>query len=435
MDFFYDSIPTILYSADMFIFFNMLLGKRRFKYNFILDIFIICCLELLQDFIILPMTGDVSVGSTILRTLISFIVTITISLLFNSKPAWRLCTTIFFLVITMLCENIAFTTINNLLPINIQNDLIADSVFNSVSSLSDFYCLIFVLLLTLIFKRRHIKLSTVDITALLIVPTVSLIISITPGIFEINKVRPRSYSNLVNLLLAMNIVNFFLINEISKKEELQFQAEQLSRQIEFQQDKYVQLGESYKKLRSFIHDTQKHYTYIQNCIDSQNYDKIIPYTNEALNDLQSRYCTENTGNLVIDSFVSNLREVAGKYNISFSSSLRLDVNDIPISDYDLTIILGNLFDNAINACKSIENSNISLKLQMVSNTFTIHIENTYDKSAKQTSDTELDFIHGYGLENVKNAVAKYKGFCVINPGENTYSVTCVIPISHTNKKI
>lgn len=100
----------------------------------------------------------------------------------------------------------------------------------------------------------------------MIIPVISLIILITPDIFAFNKTNPRAYSNLINLLLTINIVNFFLINEISKKEELQAQTEQLSRQIEFQQNKYVQLGEAYKSLRSFMHDTNKHFIYIQNCI-------------------------------------------------------------------------------------------------------------------------------------------------------------------------
>lgn len=114
----------------------------------------------------------------------------------------------------------------------LKTDTIPVAVFNSVFSLSDFYCLIFVLLVTIIFRKIHISLSIIDISAIVVIPVISLIILITPDIFAFNKTNPRAYSNLINLLLTINIVNFFLINEISKKEELQAQTEQLSRQID-----------------------------------------------------------------------------------------------------------------------------------------------------------------------------------------------------------
>ena len=434
MDIIFDIIPTLLYSTDMFIFFSVLFNnKRRMNHGFILDIVIIWGIEMFLNIIFLPLSGDISMRATVIRTSVSILVNIVISFLFLSKLIWRLCASLLFMAITTLCENMAFSTINHFMTVSIQDDSISDSVFNSVFSLSDFYCLIFVLIVALIFKRIRISLSIVDISTILIIPVISMIITITPGIFELNKINPKSYSNLVNLLIAVNIVNFFMINEISKKEELQSQTKQLSRQIEFQQNKYVQLGESYKSLRSFMHDTKKHFMYIQDCINKKNYDAVIPYTKDTLDDLSSRYCSVNTGNLVIDSFVSNLKNVADKYHITLDLSIKLTVSQIPLSDYDLTIVLGNLFDNAISACKDIENAVITLKLQIIRNTFTVYIENSYDESRPHPSDNEFDFIHGYGLENVKKAVAKYNGFCLINSENSLYTVTCIVPLKPVNE--
>ena len=430
MDIIFDIMPTLLYSADMYIFFYVIFNdKRRFNYNFIFGIFIIWGVEMLQNIIVLPLSGDVSMKATVMRVSLSFLLTTILSLLFTATITSRLFTSISFVTITMLCENMSYSTINRFLATNIENDTIPVAVFNSVFSLSDFYCLIFVLLVTIIFRKIHISLSIIDISAIVVIPVISLIILITPDIFAFNKTNPRAYSNLINLLLTINIVNFFLINEISKKEELQAQTEQLSRQIEFQQNKYVQLGEAYKSLRSFMHDTNKHFIYIQNCIKNKNYDAVIPYTNDTLNDLKSRYCSINTGNLVIDSFVSNLKEVADKYHITLDTSIKLSTTQIPLTDYDLTIVLGNLFDNAITACNDVENAVITVKLQTIRNTFTIYVENSYNASKKHSSDNDFDFIHGYGLKNVKNSAEKYNGFCIIDPQNCLYAVTCIIPLN------
>lgn len=162
---------------------------------------------------------------------------------------------------------------------------------------------------------------------------------------------------------------------------------------------------------------------------NKNYDAVIPYTNDTLNDLKSRYCSINTGNLVIDSFVSNLKEVADKYHITLDTSIKLSTTQIPLTDYDLTIVLGNLFDNAITACNDVENAVITVKLQTIRNTFTIYVENSYNASKKHSSDNDFDFIHGYGLKNVKNSVEKYNGFCIIDPQNCLYAVTCIIPLN------
>ena len=59
-----------------------------------------------------------------------------------------------------------------------------------------------------------------------------------------------------------------------------------------------------------------------------------------MHDLESRYCTINTGNLVIDAFVSNLLLQTKAQGITLHTNLKFDKATIPVNDYHLTIILG-----------------------------------------------------------------------------------------------
>ncbi|MFR0969841.1 MAG: GHKL domain-containing protein [Coprococcus sp.] len=72
--------------------------------------------------------------------------------------------------------------------------------------------------------------------------------------------------------------------------------------------------------------------------------------------------------------------MADKYHITLDTSIKLSTTQIPLTDYDLTIVLGNLFDNAITACNDVENAVITVKLQTIRNTFTIYVENSYNAS-------------------------------------------------------
>lgn len=233
-----------------------------------------------------------------------------------------------------------------------------------------------------------------------------------------------------------SLCNNILLQNVLQSEELQTQLEIQSEQLEYQKNKYQQLGEAYKNIRSFMHDTKKHLFYIENCVNEKKYDEIIPYSREIMQDLESRYCTINTGNLVIDAFVSNLLLQTKRLGITLHTNLNIDNRIIPVNDYHLTIILGNLLDNALNACKVQTNAYIKVTIQTVSDTFTIHITNTYviaDSDQTPKDFDNMDFIHGYGLKNVKKSVSAYNGICMVQCENDIYSVTAIIPLYPVNK--
>ena len=94
-------------------------------------------------------------------------------------------------------------------------------------------------------------------------------------------------------------------------------------------------------------------------------------------------------------------------------------------------ILGNLLDNALNASLQQNKGEINVTIQTIEDTFTIHITNTCNSAEIKTSPKDIDsidFIHGYGLLNVKKTIAQYDGICVIQCENNIYSVTTIIPL-------
>jgi len=92
---------------------------------------------------------------------------------------------------------------------------------------------------------------------------------------------------------------------------------------------------------------------MQDCIQKEQYLPIQNYLTEAINDLENSYNTVNTGHLVVDSLLNNYLSLAKEEHIRLETDLNILPNLIPTSDYDLCIILGNLFDNSIHACQKI----------------------------------------------------------------------------------
>ena len=158
---------------------------------------------------------------------------------------------------------------------------------------------------------------------------------------------------------------------------------------------------------------------------------ITAYTQEAMADLESRYAPVNTGCLAIDVLVSNYMLQTRTKGIQLTTSLKVEAQCVPVSDYHLAIILGNLLDNALNACEGQLNPKILLKIQQVeNNAFAIYIANTYvpgpeDQVVKNID--EVDFIHGYGLDNVKKSVRENGGMMKVQHEQDVYSVAIVFP--------
>jgi len=136
----------------------------------------------------------------------------------------------------------------------------------------------------------------------------------------------------------------------------------------------------------------------------------------------------NTGNLVIDSFVSNYMMLAEHNNIVFKTNIKVDLDNIQISDYDFSIILGNLLDNCYNACEKImppRKREIDVDIFTTERELVIHLYNTFLPDTIKYDDDEL--VHGYGTANVFNITHTNRGNYNNFIKENFYHAVVTIP--------
>ena len=204
----------------------------------------------------------------------------------------------------------------------------------------------------------------------------------------------------------------------------------LTYQLKAQKEKYAQISSSYRETRRIVHDTKKHYLAIDSHIEKEQYTKLREYLKEALYDLDNTYSKINTGNLVIDALVSNSVNIANERGIVMEYDIHIDKDIIKTDDYDLSIIIGNLLENAINACSdSIVKDKPKLQLTIFTdndNNLVFKLKNPIPAS-KKSSDSETNLYHGYGLENVKNTVSKLNGTYIIDDKNGIFDVSIVLP--------
>ena len=105
----------------------------------------------------------------------------------------------------------------------------------------------------------------------------------------------------------------------------------------------------YGNLRSLRHDMKNHMQAIQGLIDLgqvQDSKEYMDRLNKTVEDIDGKF---NTGNILCDVVLNDKYRIAIKDNIRMSVDFRYDGG---IADFDMGIILSNLCDNAIEACKN-----------------------------------------------------------------------------------
>lgn len=138
-----------------------------------------------------------------------------------------------------------------------------------------------------------------------------------------------------------------------------------------------------------------------------------------------------TGHIVIDGLINSKLHFTLANSIEVLSDIRVP-KDIHIESIDLAVLLGNLLDNAIEGCLTVEsNRMIELKLVFEGNHLKVRIANTFDgivnKQGQHLLTRKEDAsIHGFGLKSVKRIVEKYHGFQRINSTQETFTVSIIL---------
>lgn len=409
----FDLACSIFDLGVLYIYLKKMLGSKKedipgylYVGSFILVETILFCLTIFFDI-------ENSGLKVILTNIVSFGTTFLLTLFHNESMKHRLFVAVSFQVFAALAETLVFM-IFSILPDSISESFFSDNNYGAFTS----KMVLFILLNITIFiwNRKSKKyIGSFQYTILvLIMPFLSmLLLMIIPKKTDVS--TPQAVLSLVGLsgILLANLTNYFLLENILKMNELNKERETLDKQILYQTSKYQQISTTYRDSRRLIHDTKKHFFFIQTCAEKEDYDSIIPYIKNAIQDIEHTHITTNTGNLVIDSFVSSHMSIAQQENIEFRTDIQSVSNNLPIIDYDFSIVLGNLLDNALNACRKIEvpaPRQILVVLFTTDLEFVIHISNTinHGETANPSKNSE-SLYHGYGTKNIANIVEKYCG--------------------------
>lgn len=235
------------------------------------------------------------------------------------------------------------------------------------------------------------------------------------------------------LVLYVNIMIIHLYDLISASYEVRRQNEEYEKITNWQRSYYEELSENQKLIRTIKHDMQNNMQLISGFLKEKKYDKAQNHLQELIDEQSAINSFVNTGNEAIDT-VLNIKFSAAEQN---GITVKKDINipaGLPISYHDCIKIFGNLFDNSINALKSLDSGDKILSCFMFysANALIVQVSNPYTKK-DDTCDKD-EFLHGLGLGIVKSAVESYEGtFEICDDGKN-FTVNIVLYINNAHRQ-
>lgn len=360
----------------------------------------------------------------------SFIIMFGLTLLYNSKWTTKLFTALSHLAFGMISELISY----GIVIATVQNSDI-QSMHNYSLMLAVIFNFIITLTITLILKKNTQIIRSKDYIGFIITPLISIATLISISI-ETDASEPHAEIGICFAaagLMIINIIVYYLLENIVEATEIREKQARMEQQFAFQEQKYEQASQSFRSISSIIHDTNKHLVYLNECIERREFDEAKRYITTAIEHIDKSYKRINTGFLPIDALVSNSLNIAEVNNITFKSDIKIEKERICIERYDLCVALGNLLDNAVEACKKISNLDdriISVSVVTGDNSMVIHIENSAErmKEIDFKTDKKDKMLHGYGISNVRAISEKYGGVFTIERRESSCEATLIFPI-------
>lgn len=237
-------------------------------------------------------------------------------------------------------------------------------------------------------------------------------------------------------LTGMNVVVFYLINDILKRERQLQESQLFQLEAKNQTSMYRSISENFSQQRKKTHEFKNQIVCIDSLIRRKAFNELAEYVRTLSSSLSKEMDYITTHHVIVDAILNTKFQEMMEQNILFVFKIN-DLSDIKISDEDIVVILSNLLNNAIEACVKCQGEKV-IKLKFVNEeeSVVISVKNTYEGNivydGEEIKSSKVDNIeeHGIGIKNIVETVKKYGGSYAIQDREKESEFYFSILIPH-----
>ena len=178
-------------------------------------------------------------------------------------------------------------------------------------------------------------------------------------------------------------------------------------------EQYQKIFENTENVRKMRHNMIHHLIALQNFLDNSDTQKAREYLMQYLEDTRKYELLHFCGNSVVNMLVSHYYALAKEQDIDFTVRIMIP-DELPVQDTDLSVLLGNLLDNALSAAKKAADSERFVNLNMIysGKMLAVTVDNGFDGNVNRDGKNYLSTKQGHsgiGLKSLANIAEKYNG--------------------------
>jgi len=191
---------------------------------------------------------------------------------------------------------------------------------------------------------------------------------------------------------------------------------------------YEEVESMYAKMRGWKHDYRHHIQTMKVHAANGEYGEIDKYLNQLDGDLTKVETVIRTGNRMTDAILNSKLSIAAEKQIQVKAEAEIPVS-LSMTELDLCIIIGNLLDNAIEACMELPQDQrlIRIYMEIKGNFLYLSVLNTTAVKKKHSFQSSKGNGHGFGLLRVDEIVKKYGGYIKRASEDEAFSTEVLLP--------
>ena len=195
---------------------------------------------------------------------------------------------------------------------------------------------------------------------------------------------------------------------------------------------YQEVENMYRQVRGWRHDYRNHIQMMKVLAANADLEGIKAYLDELDTDLNTVDTVVKTGNAMADAILNSKISLAKSRGIPVQVDAHIPVK-LKMSELDLCCILGNLFDNAIDASLALPEEERLIRVYMDMTGSQLYISFTNFTAAKKMEKVGKGFRttkgegHGFGLVRIDSIIERLDGYLSRNSEDGAFTTEILIP--------
>lgn len=202
---------------------------------------------------------------------------------------------------------------------------------------------------------------------------------------------------------------------------------------------YGEVESMYRTMRGWRHDYHNHIQTLKAHMELKHYKEAEDYLVMLAEDLTTVDSVLKTGNVMVDAILNSKLALLREREIAVDVTAVVP-DDVAISGVDLSVLIGNLLDNAMEACMQIEEKEerfVRIYIDILKKQLYISVTNSMKGAAKKHGPRYLSSkqgLHGFGLVRIDSIVTKYHGYINRQSEQGVFATEVLLPLEMIKEK-